>query len=167
MLVALIVAIALLLGVAALTAKPRKPDGKPQKTAPAGSSEKTKRTYSPSPATGPTIKLKTDHGRFMLGAVGESHYATQIADIDKRHGIPGKITITPAKLVLDDQNPYDNLAVRIEIDGTTVGYLSRNDAKTYRKLLSDEKQGNVIGACRAKIVLHHDNIWSLWLDARL
>lgn len=38
-----------------------------------------------------------------------------------------------AKLIYEDDNEYDDNAISIEIDGNTVGYLSREDAKLYRK----------------------------------
>ena len=45
--------------------------------------------------------------------------------------------MTTAVLVLDDDNPYDNKAVRVEIDGYLVGHLSRENARQYRKKLKE------------------------------
>jgi hypothetical protein len=37
-----------------------------------------------------------------------------------------------AILTLENDNPYDGNAVRVDVDGLTVGHLSRNDAKRFR-----------------------------------
>lgn len=69
--------------------------------------------------------------------VGESHYQANI----ERHCAPAATNIElTADLVLEDDNPHDKNAVRVDIGGRTVGYLSRQDAKIYRKLLD---AGNV------------------------
>jgi hypothetical protein len=36
-----------------------------------------------------------------------------------------------AHLILEDDNPHDNQAVRVDISGYTVGYLSRKNARAY------------------------------------
>jgi hypothetical protein len=38
-----------------------------------------------------------------------------------------------ATLVLENNNPHDDKAVRVDIDGRTVGYLSRDMAREYRR----------------------------------
>jgi hypothetical protein len=37
-----------------------------------------------------------------------------------------------AILTLENDNPYDRNAVRVDIDGLTVGHLSRSDARRFR-----------------------------------
>ena len=55
-------------------------------------------------------------------------------------------------LFLDDDNPHDNLAVAIEIDGRLVGYLSMNNARRYRRRLAQKKFGGVNATCDAIVV---------------
>jgi hypothetical protein len=67
---------------------------------------------------------------------------------DKR----GPRKIVEATLVHDDNNPYDNKAIRVDIAGMTVGYLSREDARQYRKLLEEAGYAGIPAICPAMIV---------------
>lgn len=63
---------------------------------------------------------------------GESNYQANI----ERYCTPGTTNIElTADLVLENDNPHDKNAVRVDIGGRVVGYLSRSDAKLYRKML--------------------------------
>jgi hypothetical protein len=64
-----------------------------------------------------------------LGAVGESHYQVALQRIAKS----GRVCW--ATLVPEPDNPFDALAVMVRIDGETVGYLERRDARRYQKRL--------------------------------
>src|SRR3546814_14726118 len=57
-----------------------------------------------------------------------------------------------AILYLEDQNPYDNQAVRVDVEGNTVGYLARDDARSYRKQIASAGHANLVGTCDALIV---------------
>ena len=52
---------------------------------------------------------------------------------------------------LKDENPHDSMAVRVDINGTTVGYLSRDHARTYRRGLSKAGYGTANAYCEALI----------------
>jgi hypothetical protein len=83
-------------------------------------------------AAGPTA----DHGDFDIDIVGESHYQSaleRIAGGKHRDSAEHECTAT---LVLEDSNPHDGDAVRIDIAGQTVGYFPRDDAKAYRRVLA-------------------------------
>lgn len=87
--------------------------------------------------------------------VGESNYQEDLQrligfiDGDQQ---PVKEDGFTAELILEDDNPYDRgNAVRVDIDGHTVGYLSRNDAADYRQSLSLLKVGRAVGVCSAII----------------
>jgi hypothetical protein len=55
-----------------------------------------------------------------------------------------------ACVLLENTNPYDPEAVRVDVDGRTVGYLSRTDARAYRRAL--ESVGVAEGlACKGRI----------------
>ena len=56
-----------------------------------------------------------------------------------------------AVIISYDDNPYDAYAVRIEINGETVGHLGRKDARKWRsKMISEGFSG--ASTCSAKIV---------------
>ena len=79
------------------------------------------------------IALPTDD-EYWLPVVGESHYRDNFRKICGDPVEEGENIETVATLVFDDNNPHDpGNAVRVEIDGYTVGYLSRDHARTWRK----------------------------------
>jgi hypothetical protein len=83
-------------------------------------------------AAGPAV----DHGDFDIDIVGESHYQLALERIaGGKHRDSAEFECT-ATLVLEDSNPHDGNAVRIDIAGQTVGYFPRNDAKAYRRVLA-------------------------------
>lgn len=85
-------------------------------------------------------------GRFDLEVVGESHYQPALRAIAGRGEVRHQCT---AHLVMDDDNPYDAKAVRVDIEGKPVGHLSRDDARAYRRQL--RKHGDLVGRCDALI----------------
>jgi hypothetical protein len=83
-----------------------------------------------------TSHSAADHGRYEVDIVGESHYQGALARI-----VGGKTRDSAehecmATLVLEDSNPFDSNAVRIDIEGQQVGYFPRADAKVYRGVLA-------------------------------
>lgn len=78
--------------------------------------------------------------------VGESHYQGALATLA---GKPEKFENIKqyAAIIPDDKNPHDNKAVRIEIDDKTVGYLSRDEARSFRRRLSSKKLTGKITSC--------------------
>jgi hypothetical protein len=69
-------------------------------------------------------------GTFNVEAVGESHYQAALRAICGK----GKVRHPCiADLVLEDDNAHDNQAVAVKINGATVGYLSRNNARRFRQ----------------------------------
>jgi hypothetical protein len=96
-------------------------------------------------------------GEFKLAIVGESHYQAALEKVCGPHdkaaderGL-GVFVEEPARLILDDSNPYDQNAVRVELRGEPVGYLSRGDAKAYRQYLQRQGAPTVVGLCMAQI----------------
>lgn len=59
--------------------------------------------------------------------------------------------LVSARLILEDSNPYDRDAVRVEVSGRTVGYMNRQDAKAYRRYFQKIRAGGTVGACNAQI----------------
>ena len=107
-------------------------------------SKTSSRKVPPEAAAGATHHWKGSHFDFEI--VGESHYQAQISTIAKR----GDSHLT-ASLVLDPSNPYDNLAVRVDIGGQTVGYLSRKDARSFRRRLGAMRLTGQTTTCDAEI----------------
>ncbi len=56
-------------------------------------------------------------------------------------------------LVIDDANPYNSQAVRVDIQGHTVAYLKDENAKQFRKKMKEKGPSEIKATCAAKIVL--------------
>lgn len=91
-------------------------------------------------------------GEFDFEVVGESFYQKAIKKIAGDHGDDPAQIETTALIVPDDQNPHDEKAVRIDIDGMTVGHMIRQDARSFRRRLASKKLGPAITSCHALIV---------------
>lgn len=102
-----------------------------------------RRTPSPvSPRLAPSqSRPLTPPTDFPFEIVGESHYQDAIARVVAASENPGRsdpsdsaYCCVTAMLVPQDDNPYDQMAVRVEVDGHRVGYLNRDDALRHRAL---------------------------------
>lgn len=92
-------------------------------------------------------------GDYEQEIVGESRYQAALDRIAGGKIEEGHELEVTAELILDDGNPHDDKAVRVDIDGATVGYLSRRDARSYRRRLQAHKAPRkVILECPAIIV---------------
>ncbi len=90
-------------------------------------------------------------GEFALQIVGESHYQSALAEICGGKCWQGVEQYVTATLVLEDSNPYDDKAVRVDINGRTVGYLARKAAREYREELRKGGFPHMNGKCQAVI----------------
>lgn len=84
---------------------------------------------------------------WTVPVVGEASYQDAIQSLYRKHGGRGHDLKVAAVVVPEDGNEFDANAVRVEIDGRKVGYLSRGMAVEYRAAL-----GDTAGQCSAKIV---------------
>lgn len=75
-------------------------------------------------------------GKYEFEIVGESNYQAALKAIAGPKQEDGVEHFCVAELILEDSNPHDSKAVRVDIDGRTVGYLSRDLARQYRKQIS-------------------------------
>ena len=90
-------------------------------------------------------------GTYSLPIVGESKYQENLESICGERSEDGEDRIIEAVLVLEDSNPYDRNAVRVDIRGIPVGYLSREHAKQYRQRLRQTGHALTRAACSANI----------------
>ena len=90
-------------------------------------------------------------GTFSLAVVGESHYQEALEAICGKRKREGEDKVVKATLILEDSNPHDKYAVRVEIEGRTVGHLGRDHAKQYRKKLAEAGHPHITASCMANI----------------
>ncbi len=77
-------------------------------------------------------------GNFNVDVVGESHYQKQLKKICGGRTKNGHELEVKAILYCENYNKHDANAVCVQIDGLTVGYLSRADAKEHRAALEEQ-----------------------------
>lgn len=104
---------------------------------------------------------------FPVAVVGESYYQDNLRKICGRPKSNGEDRQIDAAIILDDQNPADALAVRVEIKGRIVGHLSREDARRYRSQKPKRK-----ATCKARIRGGWDRgsdkgSYGVWLNLKL
>jgi len=92
-----------------------------------------------------TIEWLPGDGQFGLEVSGESFYR------DAFLAICGEPTSKSVNLVVDamliqERDPHDKNAVRVEIQGHEVGHVPRENAKAVRRLMKNQR-----GWCKAKI----------------
>ena len=90
-------------------------------------------------------------GTYEFAVLGVARYRPALAklcDVDQRD--PKSVE---AFLVLEDANPRNKNAVRVEVQGRTVGYLSPELAEGYRRRLVESGYPGARGICKAKIVV--------------
>ncbi|HVX05677.1 MAG TPA: HIRAN domain-containing protein [Rhodanobacteraceae bacterium] len=91
-------------------------------------------------------------GTYEFNIVGESHYQHALEAICGGRTEESAQHKSEAVLYLEDSNPYDSQAVRVDIEGQTVGYLSRSDARAYRKQLKALGHEHLLCKCDAMVV---------------
>lgn len=86
-------------------------------------------------------------GDFAFEIVGESNYQPALRRIAGRGEVRHECVAT---VIMEDSNPHDDKAVRVDIDGETVGYFARQAARSYRKQMA--AHGRIEATCNAVIV---------------
>ena len=76
-------------------------------------------------------------GTYSVDVVGESHYQQALERICGGRTENSQRLVVEAFLVLEDDNPHDSRAVRIFIQGKTVGYLDRETARSFRERMAE------------------------------
>lgn len=91
------------------------------------------------------------NGKFSVEVLGESHYQRALEEICDGRTEDDAEHRCEAELILDDGNPHDDQAVRVAIEGKTVGYLSRKRAREYRAELKRAGHPDLRARCDAVI----------------
>jgi hypothetical protein len=89
---------------------------------------------------------------FTHEIVGEASYQANLAKIAGSKTEQSANHECLAILECDDNNPHDANAIAVKIDNRLVGYLPRNEAKTYRDKLRTIDAKMLNAEVRAKIV---------------
>ncbi|MGI9016891.1 MAG: HIRAN domain-containing protein [Euzebya sp.] len=87
-----------------------------------------------------------------VNAVGESHYQDALSQICHGEERRGDVALHQSILIPEPDNLHDANAVRVAVDGLTVGYLAREDAGAYQPLLLQLRTSGHLGWCPAAIV---------------
>ncbi len=90
-------------------------------------------------------------GEFSVNVVGESHYQEHLERICGGRREEGSRMTIAAQLIYDNNNPYDNNAIRIDILGKPVGFLCKTDAENYRTCMLSKGFDGRTATCMAKI----------------
>ena len=110
------------------------------------------------------------NGELELEVVGESHCQKHLKKVCGGYSKDGNRKQVIAELHYEDKNHYDNKAIRVDINGKTAGYLSREDARFYRKKIKKTGHEGIIVSCNAvifggkKIGLLKKTSFGVWID---
>lgn len=121
------------------------------------------------PSSDPVGRIRGP-GTYQMEVVGESHYQSALERACGGRTEDGVEKYIDATLILEDSNPHDPMAVQVAIDGRTVGYLSRETARQYRKQLKEANHPRLAGVCSAVIRGGWDRgaddrgSFGIWLD---
>lgn len=90
-------------------------------------------------------------GSYSIAVVGESHYQSNLLYVVGGKTEEGANFECEAILIPEPNNLYDNNAVRVEIAGKVVGYLSKDDNKRYLRALKESGSRKRAVAAKALI----------------
>jgi hypothetical protein len=91
-------------------------------------------------------------GDFQARVVGTAKHQAAIEALTGARGKRAVQVFVQAMLVFDNDDPHDRNAVQVFVGGRLVGYLRREDAKSYRQQILKAGRGEMVGCCSAKIV---------------
>lgn len=109
-------------------------------------------------------------GQYDLDVIGESRRQKYLEVLCGGYSIKGSKQEVVAKLHYENCNPSDKNAIRVVVNGGTVGYLSPENSSLYRKKIEKAGQDGIIVSCKARI-LGGKNVWlfkktkfNVWID---
>jgi len=109
-------------------------------------------------------------GQYDLEAIGESRRQKYLEALCGGHSRKGSKQEVLAKLHYENGNPSDKNAIRVVVNGGTVGYLSPENASLYRKKIEKAGQDGIIVSCKARILggnkvrLFKKTKFHVWID---
>jgi hypothetical protein len=84
--------------------------------------------------------------------VGESSYQDALLAVAGGRTPDGTaVRLVTAQLVREPSNPHNRNAVRVDVGGAIVGYLPREDAKRFHRLLAELEADGLPATCRASL----------------
>lgn len=117
-----------------------------------------------------TGKHPVTFDRFDVIVVGVSFYQAVLENIHGNRCEIGHDVFTEAEIIPYDDNPHDKNAVRVDINGETVGHLSRKNAILWRSKMISDKHSSAV-KCPAKISWHQNftegGSYGVWLNLDL
>lgn len=87
-----------------------------------------------------------------ISVVGEQFYQANLVRLVGDHGSKSVHLPVTALIAPENDNPHDDKAVGIWIDGYRVGYLDRDDARSFRRRLAAKKLSNQATACSGVVM---------------
>lgn len=109
-------------------------------------------------------------GHYDLDVVGLSHCQKRLKSLCGGYSIKGSHHEVVAKLHYENGNTDDSNAIRVVVNGGTIGYLSHENAKLYRKAIETAGKEGIVVSCKARIAAGR-RIWffkkpdfGVWLD---
>jgi hypothetical protein len=87
-----------------------------------------------------------------ISVVGEQFYQANLKQLVGDHGSKSVRLPITALIAPENDNPHDDKAVGIWIDGYRVGYLDRDDARSFRRRLSAKKLSNQATTCSGVVM---------------
>lgn len=97
----------------------------------------------------PEIVVLVGDARYEVEIVGAERYQPVLEAICGPRKSNGVRRFETARLILENKNPQDRSAVRVEIRGRTVGYLHPDQALSHRRLLAKRDAPGPTGQCQA------------------
>ena len=97
------------------------------------------------------VLVLTGAAKFEQEIIVEDHHQGALEAICGSHVARGVNRFETARLLLEDKNPRDKNAVRVEIRGKQVGYLKPEDAILYCQQLIAQGLPKAIVQCQAVI----------------
>lgn len=101
--------------------------------------------------------------RFPVEVKGESQYQAALHRVAGRPSDYVQVQKLAA-LVPEPNNPHDENAVRVVIEGHLVGYLAAEDAEDYEEVLQTLAGRRQVGACQAMIYGGGEKSFGVWLS---
>ena len=131
-------------------------------TQPAQSFDEARYGISPQPSAASkpkSLPSSTPIGEFFhwpddqgtVPVYGTRHYQSALKELAGEHGNKRADVQVTAHLIPDPKNEHDDKAIRVDVNGKTVGHLSRDDARSFRRRLGAKKIGPVTTTCTARV----------------